>query len=1079
MWIVQLALRRPYTFIVLAIFILIAGVLSIMRTPKDIFPDINIPVCAAIWNFTGMPAEEFSNRITSVYERILTTVVNDIEHIESTSYNGIGVVKIYLQPNASVPVAMAQLTAASQAVLKQLPPGETPPLILSFSASNVPVLRLGLSGANLSEQQLNDLALNFLRVQLVTVPGAAVPYPYGGKQRVVAIDIDSQQLQARGLSPTDVINAVSAQNVILPSGTVKIGEEEFDIGLNASPKSIKELGDIPVRTLNGTTTYVRDVASVRDGSLPQTNIVRFDGRRATMLQVQKNGKASTLDIVQGEKQLVQRLGSSLPEGLNIQTLSDQSIFVTAAIEGVVKEAVIAGCLTAMMILLFLGSWRSTLIIAVSIPLSILTSIAVLAALGETINIMTLGGLALAVGILVDDATVTIENIDRHLEEGKSLHDGILDGAAQIAVPAFVSTLCICIVFVPIFFLSGTAKFLFAPLGEAVIFAMLASYVLSRTLVPTLAMYWLGGDHAKHNETADNGASPRKRGNPIFGIFGIINRGFNQRFESFREGYRDLLAMCLRNTRTVIILFGGFAVLSMFLVPWLGQDFFPAVDAGQFTLHIRAKSGTRIEEVARQVDQIEAAIRQEIPKEQLKGIIDNIGLPYSGINLTYSNSGVASAADADILVSLGEKHGPTAQYVSKIRKRVHRDFPGITSSFPPADIVAQILNFGLPAPFDLQIVGANTAANSQLANRLADQISRIPGAVDVRVQQPFDSPRLNLVVDRTQASQLNITENQVASSLLGALSGTQQTNPNFWLDPKNGVSYTVNTQSPQYSISSLDDLRSLPILGPTGTASTAPTPSTGAPTQILGNLVQLARSSEPPIVTHYNIQPVIDIYGAAEGKDLGFIAAHVQKIIDDAQKDLPRGSRMVLRGQVQTMKDSFAGLIGGLVFAMVLVYLLMVVNFQSWIDPFIIITALPLALAGIVWMLFVTATTLSVPALMGAIMCMGVGTANSVLIITFANEVLEEYKDSYRAALQAGYVRLRPVLMTAIAMIIGMVPMALGLGEGGEQNAPLGRAVIGGLLFATVATLLFVPTIFAAVRKNKFNRPAPVAARAAN
>jgi multidrug efflux pump subunit AcrB len=1079
MWIVQLALRRPYTFIVLAIFILIAGVLSILKTPKDIFPDINIPVCAAIWNFTGMPAEEFSNRITSVYERILTTVVNDIEHIESTSYNGIGVVKIYLQPNASVPVAMAQLTAASQAVLKQLPPGETPPLILSFSASNVPVLRLGLSGANFSEQQLNDLSLNFLRVQLVTVPGAAVPYPYGGKQRVVSIDLNKQELQARGLAPTDVINAVSAQNVILPSGTVKIGEQEFDIGLNASPKTIKELGDIPVRTLNGTTTYIRDVASVRDGFIPQTNIVRFDGRRATMLQVQKNGKASTLDIVQGEKQLVQRLGPSLPEGLNIRTLSDQSVFVTAAIEGVVKEAVIAGCLTALMILLFLGSWRSTLIIAVSIPLSILTSISVLAALGETINIMTLGGLALAVGILVDDATVTIENIDRHLEEGKSLHDGILDGAAQIAVPAFVSTLCICIVFVPIFFLSGTAKFLFAPLGEAVIFAMLASYILSRTLVPTLAMYWLGGDHAKHNEVPGQGAAPIRRKNWFFGIFGAINRGFNARFESFREGYRDMLAMCLRNTRTVVILFSGFAALSILLVPWLGQDFFPAVDAGQFTLHIRAKSGTRIEEVARQVDQIEAAIRQEIPKEQLKGIIDNIGLPYSGINLTYSNSGVASAADADILVSLGEKHDPTAQFVSKIRKRMHRDFPGITCSFPPADIVAQILNFGLPAPFDLQIVGPNTGANSQFASRLVDQISRIPGAVDIRVQQPFDSPRLNLVVDRTQASQLGITQNQVAGALLGALSGTSQTNPNFWLDPKNGVSYTVNTQAPQYSISSLDDLRSLPILGPVTTASATPTPATGAPTQILGNLVQLTRSSEPPIVTHYNIQPVIDIYGAAEGKDLGYIAANVQKIMDGAQKDLPKGSRMVLRGQVQTMKDSFAGLIGGLVFAMVLVYLLMVVNFQSWTDPLIIITALPLALAGIVWMLFVTGTTLSVPALMGAIMCMGVGTANSVLIITFANEVLEEYKDSYRAALQAGYVRLRPVLMTAIAMIIGMVPMALGLGEGGEQNAPLGRAVIGGLLFATVATLLFVPAVFAAMRKNKFNRTVPVAARTPN
>ena len=1082
MWIVQLALRRPYTFIVLAIFILIAGVLSILRTPKDIFPDINIPVCAAIWNFTGMPAEDFANRITSPFERILTTVVNDIEHIESTTYNGIGVVKIYLQPNASVPVAMAQLTAASQAVLKQLPPGETPPLILSFSASNVPVLRLGLSGANFSEQQLNDLALNFLRVQLVTVPGAAVPYPYGGKQRVISIDIDNQQLQARGLSPADIINAVNAQNVILPSGTAKIGEQEFDIGLNASPKTIKELGDIPVRTLNGTTTYVRDVANVRDGFIPQTNIVRFDGRRATMVQVQKSGKASTLDIVQGEKQLVERLRPTLPEGLNIQTLADQSIFVTAAIEGVVKEAVIAGCLTALMILLFLGSWRSTLIIAVSIPLSILSSLAILSALGETINIMTLGGLALAVGILVDDATVTIENIDRHLEEGKSLHDGILDGAAQIAVPAFVSTLCICIVFVPIFFLGGTAKFLFAPLGEAVIFAMLASYILSRTLVPTLAMYWLGTDHANHNQPGGKQGQARRLGNPVFGVFGAINREFNRKFEIFREGYRDLLAMCLRNTRTVVILFVGFAAASMFLVPWLGQDFFPAVDAGQFTLHVRVKSGTRIEEVARQVDKIETAIRQVIPKEQLKGIIDNIGLPYSGINLTYSNTGVASAADADILVSLTPEHDPTAKFVREVRQRIHRDFPGVIASFPPADIVAQILNFGLPAPIDVQVVGANLAANSRVAYKLLDQISRIPGAVDVRVQQPLDSPRLNAVVDRTLASQLGITESQVANSLIAALSGSQQTNPNFWVDPKNGVSYTVNTQAPQYSIDSLDALRNMPILGPANGSTTSP-PSgisaTGAPTQILGNLVQFNRSNEPPIVTHYNIQPVIDVYGATEGKDLGYVASRVQKIMDSAQKDLPRGTRLVLRGQVQTMKQSFEGLLGGLVFAMLLVYLLMVVNFQSWTEPLIIVTALPLALAGIVWILFVTGTTLSVPALMGAIMCMGVGTANSVLVVTFANEVLEEYKDSYRAALQAGYVRLRPVLMTALAMIIGMIPMSLGLGEGGEQNAPLGRAVIGGLLFATVATLFFVPTVFAAIRKNKFSRPIQVATHSAN
>lgn len=1060
MWIVQLALRRPYTFIVLAIVILIMGVLSILSTPKDIFPEINIPVVAAIWNFTGMPADDFSNRITSVYERILTTVVNDIEHIESTSYNGIGVVKLYLQPNASVPIAMAQLTAASQAVLKQMPPGETPPLILSFNAANVPVLRLGLSGAGFSEQQLNDYALNFVRTQLVTVPGSAVPYPYGGKTRVVSIDINSEALQARGLSPNDVVSAVNAQNVILPSGTAKIGEQEFDIGLNASPLTIKELGDLPVRTLNGTTTYLRDVASVRDGFTPQTNIVRFDGHRATMLQVQKSGKASTLDIVAGQKQLVERLKSTLPQGLNIQTLTDQSVFVTAAIQGVVKEAIIAGCLTALMILVFLGSWRSTLIIAISIPLSILTSIAALSALGETINIMTLGGLALAVGILVDDATVTIENIERHLEEGKSLHQGILDGAAQIAVPAFVSTLCICIVFVPIFFLSGTAKFLFAPLGEAVIFAMLASYVLSRTLVPTLAMYWLKGD--RNGETDEPARKPPL---PFWGIFSVIYRSFNRGFERLRESYRDLLATCLRNTRIVTIVFVGFAFLSMLLVPWLGQDFFPAVDAGRFTLHVRTKSGTRIEEVARQVDQIEVALRQEIPKEQLQGIIDNIGLPYSGINLTYSNSGVASAADADIYVTLKENHGPTAEIIRKVRERIHRDFPGITASFPPADIVAQILNFGLPAPFDVQIVGNNIQANAELANRLSDRIKHIAGAVDVRVQQPFDSPRINLAVDRTKASQLGLSESLVANSLLGALSGSTQTAPNFWVDPRNRVNYQINTQAPQYTIASLDALRDLPVTG-----------TSGATTQILGNLVQISRTSEPPIVTHYNIQPVVEIYGAVEGKDLGSVAAEVQKVIDGAQKELPRGSRIVLRGQVQTMRDSFNGLFAGLVFAMVLVYLLMVVNFQSWTEPFIIITALPLALAGIVWMLFITGTTLSVPALMGAIMCMGVGTANSVLVVTFAKERLEEYRDSHLAALDAGYTRLRPVLMTALAMIIGMIPMALGFGEGGEQNAPLGRAVIGGLVFATVATLFFVPTVFAFIRKSKFAKAAPVPSR---
>jgi multidrug efflux pump subunit AcrB len=1057
MWIVQLALRRPYTFIVLAIFILIAGVFSILRTPKDIFPDINIPVIAVIWNFTGLPAQEMENRITTVHERILTTVVNDIEHIESNSYNGVSVIKIYLQPSASVPVGIAQVTSSAQAVIKQLPPGQTPPLVLSFTASNVPVLRLGLSGANLSEQQLNDYAQNLIRPQLVTVPGAAIPYAYGGKQRVISIDINNEALQGRGLSPTDVVIAMTTQNVILPSGTAKIGQQEFDVALNASPLVAKELGDVPIRTLNGVTTYVRDVATVRDGFIPQTNIVRFDGHRATMLQIQKNGQSSTLDIVAGIKQTVERMKSSFPDGLNVQTLTDQSVFVTGAIEGVVKEAVIAACLTAMMILLFLGSWRSTLIIAVSIPLSILSSIAVLAALGETINIMTLGGLALAVGILVDDATVTIENIDRQFEEGKSLHDGILDGAAQIAVPAFVSTLCICIVFVPIFFLSGTAKFLFGPLAEAVIFAMIASYILSRTLVPTLAMYWLGGDHAEHQE--QTGAKPKNR-NPIMQIFGAFYRGFNKAFEKFRESYRDLLATCLRNTWTVAILFVGFAGLSMCLIPWLGQDFFPAVDAGQFTMHVRTKSGTRIEEVARDVDQIETAIRQEIPKEQLKGIIDNIGLPYSGINLTYSNSGVASAADADIIVSLNENHDPTANVVNKMRKMIQRDFPGVTASFPPADIVAQILNFGLPAPIDVQVVGTDRPGNSVIANRLAERMKKIAGAVDVRVQQPLDAPRINLVVDRTKASQLGISMNQVANGVLGALSGSQQTSPNFWLDPKNGVSYQVNTQAPQYQIDSLDAIRNLPIVG-----------SSGAQPQIVGNLATTSRAVIPPIATHYNIQPVIDIYAAVDGKDLGTVSTAIQKLVDDTQKELPKGSRIAIVGQVQTMNASFIGLIAGLIFAMVLVYLLMVVNFQSWTDPLIIITALPFALAGIVWMLFVTRTTLSVPALMGAIMCMGVGTANSVLIVTFANEQLEEYKDSMRAALQAGYIRLRPVLMTAIAMIIGMVPMALGLGEGGEQNAPLGRAVIGGLLFATAATLFFVPTVFSAVRKNKFNKQA--------
>jgi CzcA family heavy metal efflux pump len=1047
MWIVNLALRRPYTFIVLAIFIAISGSLAIIATPKDIFPPINIPVISVIWNYAGLSPEDLEQRITWPYERVLTTTVDNIEHIESQSLYGIAVVKIFLQPKANVPTGIAQVTSVSQAILRQLPTGTTPPLVLSYSASNVPVVRVGLSGKNLSEQELNDLALNFVRTQLITVPGAAVPYPYGGKQRYVSVDLNYQALQARGLVPFDVVNAINAQNLTLPAGTAKIGQFEYQVGLNSSAKSIEELNAIPIKSLpNGTTIYVRDVANVRNGYIPQTNIVRFNGSRAAMLDVQKTGAASTLDIVNGIKSKLPELKHTLPEDLHLPLLTDQSIFVTSAIEGVVREAVIAGCLTAIMILLFLGDWKSTLIIAISIPLSILSSIVVLSALGETINIMTLGGLALAVGILVDDATVTIENIDRHLAEGKPVLDAIRDGAAQIAVPALVSTLCICIVFVPIFFLSGVAKYLFVPLAEAVIFAMLASYILSRTLVPTLAMYWM----KEHNPS---GHGKQARVFFLSAWFKGFHQAFERGFEKLREGYRDLLSLCLRNAGKLMTLVLGFTLASFFLFPFLGQDFFPSVDAGRFDLHVRLKAGTRIEETARKVDQIEQMIRQIIPAIQLQGIIDNLGIPYSGINLTYNTTGTMSPADGDILVSLTAKHDPTSKFVEAIRRRMQHDFPDVGFWYPPADIVAQILNFGLPAPIDVQVIGADRAGNFKFANNLMDQIRKIPGAVDVRIQEPDDTPRLDVTVDRTKASILGIQEQAVANSVLGALAGSQQTNPNFWLDPKNGVNYQINAQEPQYDINSLDALRNLPILG-----------ASNGQTQILANVADISRSKTSPVLDHYNIRPVINIYGNVAGKDLGFVANQVQKLVTASQRNLPKGSSINLRGQVSTMNSSYLGLYLGLGFSMLLIYLLMVVNFQSWTEPFIIITALPCALAGIVWILFVTGTTESVPALMGAIMCMGVATANSVLVVTFANERLQEYKDSYRAALEAGYVRLRPVLMTALAMIIGMVPMALGLGEGGEQNAPLGRAVIGGLIFATGATLFFVPTVFMTLRK---------------
>jgi multidrug efflux pump subunit AcrB len=1056
MWIVNVALRRPYTFIVLSIFILIAGILSILGTPKDIFPSINIPVISVIWTYTGMAPRDVADHITSPYERVLTTTVDNIEHIESESLYGIAVVKIFLQPNASVPQGIAQVTSVSQAILKQLPISITPPLVLSYSATNVPVLMVGLSG--LSEQQLYDYGLNFIRTQLITVPGAAVPYPFGGKQRSLQVDLNYKALQGYGLTPYDVVNAINAQNLILPSGTEKIGQFEYQVGLNASPPTLEQLNAIPIKTLsNGTTIYIRDVAHVYNGSTPQTNIVRFNGKRATLLSVQKTGNASTLDIVQGIKNKIPELKQTVPPALNFSMLFDQSIFVTAAIEGVVRETVIAACLTAIMILLFLGDWKSTLIIAISIPLAILSSIAVLSALRETINIMTLGGLALAVGILVDDATVTIENIDRHLAQGKPVLEGIREGAGEIATPALVSTMCICIVFIPIFFLSGVAKYLFAPLAEAVIFAMIASYILSRTLVPTLAMYWMkvhGTGSLSSNSKAEDHGAPSKRF-ALFDWFSGFHRWFNHRFEKFREGYRDLLGVGLRNAGKLVTLVIGFAAASTFLYPFLGQNFFPSVDTGEFDMHVRTRAGTRIEETARTVDQIEQMIRQIIPANQVEQIIDNLGIPYSGINLSYNNTGIMSAADGDILVSLKEKHDPTNKFVETIRAKMHQDFPDVGLWFPPADIVSQTLNFGLPAPIDIQITGTNLAANSEFASGLLEQIRHVSGAVDFRIQEPNDELQLNVTMDRTLASILGISAQAVTQSVLGALSGSEQTAQNFWVDPRNRVSYQINAQAPQYDLHSLDDLRNLPILG--GTSGQA---------QIVANVASISRTTTSPVEDHYNIRPVINIYGGADGKDLGYVSDQIQKLVDASKKNLPRGSFISVRGQVITMHDSYTGLYVGLVFSMLLAYLLMVVNFQSWTQPFIIITALPFALTGIIWMLFATGTTLSVPALMGAIMCMGVATANSVLVITFANELLERYRDPYRAALEAGYVRLRPVLMTAIAMIIGMVPMALGLGDGGEQNAPLGRAVIGGLIFATAATLFFVPTVFMLVNKMK-------------
>ncbi|HLJ38973.1 MAG TPA: efflux RND transporter permease subunit [Steroidobacteraceae bacterium] len=1042
MWIVRLALRRPYTFIVLAIAILLLGVFAISRTPTDIFPNIDIPVVGVIWRYTGLSPEEMATRLILGSERNAQTTVNDVEHTESQSLSGTGVVKYFFQPRAKEEMSFAQITGVSQTALRQAPPGTTPPFILAYNASSVPILQLALSSPSLSEAELFDLGNNVIRTGLATVQGASMPYPYGGLQRQVQVDLDPDALRAQGLSGNDVTSAIANQNLILPAGTQKIGDREYFVAVNASPQTIDELNNLPVTTRNGSVIYVRDVAHVRDGYPPQTNIVRRDGHRGALMSVLKTGAASTLDIIRGIKERLPGIRAALPPDFHIDLVGDQSLFVRAAIEGVVREAVIAAALTALMILLFLGSWRSTLMIAISIPLSILASIVCLSALGETINIMTLGGLALAVGILVDDATVTIENINWHLEQGMEVEDAILTGAHEIALPALVSTLAICIVFVPMFMLVGIARFLFIPLAEAVVFAMLASYLLSRTLVPTLAKYWLK-PHDPHAAHAP-GLLPR------------LQSEFILRFERLRERYRVLLDRALgagqRFALPFLAAMAATALLAFPLGPWLpglGQDFFPKVDAGQILLHLRGPTGIRIDETAALCDRIEASIRQVIPKAQIASLVDNIGVPYSGINLTYSTSAPVGPGDADIFVNLVADHRPTAQYVRTLRERLPQAYPGVTFAFLPADMVSQILNFGLPAPLDVQISGFDVEANRVYANELLAKMHGIPGAVDLRIQQAFDYPQINVVVDRNKAALLGLTEQDVASNLLVSLSGSFQTSPSFWIDPKSGTQYNVAAQTPQYRLTSLPDLATTPITGPAAAG--------GA--QMLANLASFHRSVGPAVVSHYDATPVIDIYGSMQGADLGFMSARIKQLVAETAAELPRGSKVTVRGQVKTMTDSFTGLLIGLAGAVVLVYLLIVVNFQSWLDPFIIITALPAALAGIVWMLFLSHTPVSVPALTGAIMCMGVATANSVLVVSFARQRMDAGDDARHAALQAGVTRFRPVLMTALAMIIGMVPMALGLGEGGEQNAPLGRAVIGGLVFATVATLFFVPTVF--------------------
>jgi multidrug efflux pump subunit AcrB len=1083
MWIVRLALRRPYSFTVMAILIVLVGVITITRMSTDIFPNINIPVVSVIWSYAGVAPEEMEKRFVTVSERAMTTTVNDIEHIESQSYNGVSVIKVFFHEGAKVEAGVAQITTIMQTLLRIMPPGTTPPLIIQYSASNVPILQLGLSGKGLSEQQLYDLGLNFIRTQLATIQGAQVPLPYGGKSRQVMVDIDLQKLYGKGLSPADVSNAVNAQNVILPAGTQKIGDREYNVRLNSSPELLETLNDLPIKQVNGATVYIRDVAHVRDGFAVQTNIVSQNRVRSALLTVLKSASASTLDIIKRVKEALPRIQATLPKELKISQLFDQSLFVRAAINGVLREGVIAACLTALMILLFLGNWRSTLVVATSIPLSILCSIIVLGALGETLNIMTLGGLALAVGILVDDATVEIENIHRNLAIGKPMVRAILDGAMQIAVPAFVSTLSICIVFVPIFFLSGTAKYLFQPLATAVIFAMLASYLLSRTVVPTMVKFLMRG-HMEEIDTSlartlENGrarppgaperehgreGNPKASGNvppsPVKGVlalFSAIHERFNRGFERVRDRYVEALRWCLGHRGAVFAAMGGFVLVSLCLIPFLGRDFFPSVDAGQFRLHVRAPAGTRLEATEERFYEVGRAIREVIPPNEIGNVLDNIGLPVSGINLAFSDNATISSADGEILVALNANHKPTAQYVRILREKLHRDFPDMEFYFAAPDIVSQILNFGIPAPIDIQVTGQNPQGYD-IANEIKARIAQIPGAADVHVHQLVHGPDLRVNVDRTRAQQIGLTQNDVARTMLVSLSSSGQNAPNFWLNFKNGVNYQVAVQTPQYKMDTLQDLWNTPVVG-----QNLPRP------ELLGNLASLERRESPVIVNHYNVQPISDVLANVQGRDLGGVADQVSKVVTEFKSKLPRGTFLNVRGEVESMNKSFAGIGAGILLAIVLVYFLMAVNFQSWTDPFIIIMALPGALCGIIWMLFVTGTTLNVPSLMGAIMAIGVATANSILVVSFANDERcgEHAKSAHDAALSAGFTRLRPVVMTALAMIIGMLPFSFGLGEGGEQNAPLGRAVIGGLIVATFATLFFVPVVYSMLRKAEF------------